>query len=277
MKFRRILFAAIALLVASSLPAAAQSAEAPHQSVPGKGSFMMEMNLLPGSKDIIDFHNIQLRYRISDRIGLRGGFEWDKHKNSMSPPKDYDPIIGVISISEKTSMWGIGLGAEYRLLPHSRISPYVGFDLKYSERSSKAKYTDYYSFSMNGEADITETSVNGVWRTKTEVLIIDWGGATYTSSTVFDKYRAYRNYRADLLLGVDIHLIKHLYIGLEMKFGLSNFVYKPCTADLEKNIYSDYSNGVLHSTINFQERLPKNSNFELGFSSIKGIKLGFWF
>ena len=95
----------------------------------------------------------------------------------------------------KTFSYSLRPGYEYHFKGNRRLSPYIGADIEYSSKKSE------YHSTESGNVDIT--------------------GVINTSG----EEQGFKRFGVNALAGVDIYLIKRLYIGFELGFGWSKTTF----------------------------------------------------
>ncbi len=232
---------------------------------PTEGNLALELDFLPFSESgPIDLKSFQVRYFISPQLALRAGFNFDRVKKDNELPRVYhingNDIMKFNTYEMDYTLWGINAGIAYHFLKNSRVSPYVGIDIGYEGKS--AKYNDEvnnYDYGYpNGTFDLVKTKVENGWGND-EIVIDQWGNPVYTFAV---NNRAYSAFKANIVAGTDIYLMKHFYAGVELGLGMETIKYKEVT--IKKD-------GVLK--LKFPEK--KDNTFGLNFNN--AIHIGFWF
>jgi len=260
------------LLIGTSLASYSQQKKntviEPTPNLPGVGNFMVELNFKPfGSGDVISFENLQTKFRITDNISLRLGLKIENQNNSQQHEDFASTEKYPYTASEHSLLFGIKPGIEYHFLKNRKISPYVGCELTYFNKSSDSEY-DGYSQSYNGNTGANQYTyqkytIDGAWRgvgTSTYVS----NGTTYNYNYItYTNQRAYKSVGGNLLFGSDFYFIKNLYFGFEIGLGYNNIKYE--------QIKIEDSNTVEKTTY------PSYNSSNLNFYYNNSIRLGIWF
>ena len=231
---------------------------------PTKGNFSLELDFLPFSENgPIDLQSFQSRYFLSPQLALRTGFNFDRVKNTDEIPRVYQMNGNDIMKFDKYEMdytlYGITAGIAWHFFQDSRVSPYAGIDIGYEGKS--AKYNDEinnYDYGYpSGEFKVVKTEIENGWGIG-ELVYDQWGNLVYTFAV---NNRAYNAFKANLVAGTDIYIMKHFYAGLELGFGLTTIKYQEVTVKQDEVI-----------TLKFPEKT--SSTFGLNFNN--AIRIGFW-
>lgn len=226
---------------------------------PAKNNFTFEVNFTPFNADEpIDINGLRGRWFMKDNLALRIGFNFDMKKNYYETPYEYNDLVMFESTDEKFNLFGINTGLEYHFLDSRRISPYVGFDIGYENKSSKGVYEDVaHEFGMNEEFYIRTTEIENMW---TETIVLYYPDGFYQLVNVSE--RGYNMFSGYIVLGSDVYITKHFYMGIEFGFGYSYYGYKEVKITIDD---------VPEPT------LPKAQESEFGFKVNSAIRMGFWF
>jgi len=238
--------------------------------VPEKKTIMLELNFNPfSSTGVISFDNFQTKYWLDNKTVLRLGLQLKKTGASVTND-DFDSAEKYKNnVSENSLLFGIKPGIEFRFLQNSKVSPYVGFELQYKNKSTSADYKEYnqsYDYS-NGQSvikyDFVETKVDGGLRNITSGTYTNSNGTYTYSSTSYTGERAFSSIGGNLLVGSDFYFIKNMYFGFEVGLGYESIKYKKVIEDISTNV----------SKIT----IPSYSTNNLGFYYNSAIRLGVWF
>jgi hypothetical protein len=74
--------------------------------------------------------------------------------------------------------------------------------------------------------------------------------------------RGYNSLKVNAVLGADVYIIKHLYMGVELGLGVNSIKYKEV---------------VIKKDGNFDKKYPEATDFGFGLNFNNAIRLGFWF
>ncbi len=234
-------------------------------TIPSKKALMMELNFKPFGEEIISFNQLQFKYKATDQFVIRLGLAFDYDTWDL-PGDDYDPSEEIkINGNEKSTKYGISPGIEYHFLKNSRISPYVGLELSFTNLSIESHYTDVRT-EYNNDSYIfipVKVDIEGATREVTRDYIqTSQGYYQYYTSTSYPK-RAYTSFGGNLLAGCDFYFMRSMYVGAEVGLGYSRILYKKATIMISDNV---------NPTI-----LPSYTNTTFGFYYNSALRLGFWF
>lgn len=149
----------------------------------GAKNLTAEVNFNPLSSTPISINYIRLRTFISELSAFRMGF-------SISA-RNQKPIEDVTQSSFEISLRP---GFEHHFEGTDRLSPYIGFDIDFTSKTSD--YSDDRSASTQGSIK----SISGAW---------DANGTE----------RGFTRFGANFLIGADYYVAKRLYLGLEFGYG----------------------------------------------------------
>ena len=237
---------------------------------PNKRSVMLELNFNPfSSTGVISFENFQTKYWLTNNTVFRLGLQLKNNGNFVNDD-DYEPLEQhKANMSENSFLFGIKPGIEFRFLQNSKISPYVGFELKYKNKSTSAdykEYVQYYDYSSGQSVikyNFVETKIDGGLRNITSGSYSNSNG-TYTYSSInYTGERAFSSIGGNLLVGSDFYFIKNMYFGVEVGLGYESIKYKQVIVDISTNIN--------------KTTIPSYSTNNLGFYYNSAIRLGVWF
>lgn len=204
--------------------------------------WLFELNFKPFQEDeLISFEYFQAKYLITERIALRLGLQLDYKSNKISSD-DYEVAGYKPTQDESSFLFGVKPGLEFRLLSASRISPYIGFEMSYSNKTSKAEYVQYIAdfniISELNEVNRVEIEVDGAWM-RSEIYesgSITSGSYTYYRVTNYGYERGYTSMAGNLLFGADVYLIKNVYLGVEAGLGYQMRKLKPVNVKQSNSI-----------------------------------------
>ncbi len=255
MKIRKILI--LSLLLA---PLLSFSQKDSTLRFPSSKSFMIELDFTPfGNDGVFSFNELKTKYWINNKTAFRIGIELNRKKNSTSEDDYETTATDKSTYTEKSFMFGIKPGFEFRILKQTKVSPYLGFEILFRNQSSDAEYEDYGSGYWPNQIEITTTEVSGGWREQEYTN----NGGYYYSNTTFSKNRAFYSFGGNFLLGVDFNLIKNVYFGFEIGLGYERIKFKQIEID---------RTGSIDKTT-----LPSSKSSNLGFNYNSSIRLGVWF
>jgi hypothetical protein len=228
-------------------------------------NIMIEIDFNPlGDDGIFSFDNLQTKYWLNKRVALRLGLEFDRKSNALKE-EDYDTLRNASeTFSEKTLLFGIKPGIEFRFLPDSRVSPYWGVELSYINKISNSTYTEFaqsFDFFQNEPTyERVETEISGAWkRTESTTYSGPNGYYSYSSSTPIE--RAYQSLGLNILFGTDIFILKNLYVGFEIGAQYQFKKLKQITVESEGEEFT----------------FPSERTSDMGFYYNNSIRLGVYF
>ncbi len=208
MKKKNLWIAALSLL----MPLLTFSQEDDATKLPAKKDFMLEINIRPfGNTDASAFESLQTKYWLSNRVAMRLGLQFAYKRNSTTGD-DYSADANLKpNLLEKSFFYGVRPGIEYRILPNSKISPYVGLEFSYMNKMSSANYEEYVELYDHSTGQTTyhkiETQVEGAWRNIENVYYSNYYGHGWYSITSYDKEQSFTSYGLNLLFGTDFFCI----------------------------------------------------------------------
>lgn len=254
---------------------------------PTTKDFMIEINFNPfGDEGVFSFENLQTKYWINNKTALRLGLQFDYNNNSTTEDdyksdEEYKPTI-----SEKSFLLGFKPGIEFRILPNSRISPYLGIEFSYINKSTSSKYVEYdrdYDYDIDDYVyNKVETTLDGAWRKIDfeEMSYNDpFGGIGYRmyQTTDYTSERAFSSYGLNLLLGADVFVYKNLYMGFEIGIGYEMIKYKQIKYKQIKLEINDSGETDPVEIENNKSNYPSSKSSDFGFYYNNSIRLGVYF
>lgn len=224
---------------------------------PGKNNLSFEVNFIPFSDNgPISINGLSGRYFISDKMAIKVLATYKHSKANDEIPIKRDDVMYFAKADAKTSTIGIGTGFEYHLLDFSRISPYVGAVIGFENKSSSSSRTDYY-FRYSEVTEI-ETEAENAWYNQQVVGYDGYGNPIYGYGL---RERAYTAFSAAAVLGADVYITKHFYMGVEIGLGFKSVANKEV---------------IIKEDGNIEYKFPKTKEFNSGFVYNNAIRLGFW-
>lgn len=228
---------------------------------PSKGNYSFELDFLPfSSNGPINLNAFRGRYFINDKLALNVNFNFDHKKYHDETPVSYQNTLVFNTDDGKYSVFGLGTGIEYHFLNAHRISPYVGVNIAYEIKRSNYEGVEN-SYQSNPNSGIVETKIEieNAWRVYD---IAGYNSNGYPYYRYFMNERAYNSIKANIVLGADVYLIKHLYMGVELGLGFNSIKYKEVIVKEDGNLDTKY---------------PKAKDFTFGLIFNNAVRLGFWF
>ncbi|MBN1340011.1 MAG: hypothetical protein JXA03_11850 [Bacteroidales bacterium] len=258
MKTGKTIFLSFVVLLSTFLSSAQ---EEPKKSLrPAKHNFSFEVDFTPFNTTApIDLHGFRGRLFLSDKLALRTGFNFDMVKQYSEFPSEHDGIVLYGSNDEKFTLFGINTGVEYHFLNSGRVSPYFGAAIGFENKSSESVYEDVV-WDYNGSSYtyyIRRTEIENSW--------LSYGIVYPHDRALFEEdapHRAYNRFSGLAILGADIYIVKHFYMGVEIGLGVDILKYKEIIIKIDD---------VAEPTI------PEAEVTDYGFNVNNAIRLGFWF
>ena len=230
---------------------------------PQQGNFSFEVNFTPFNLgEPIDISGFRGRVFVDENLALRTGISFSNIKNEFETPANTgDDVILFDKTLEKATVFGINLGLEYHFLKSKRISPFAGFLIGYENKNSSAEYEEYYQDYIYPEPDMTynlrTTEYDNAWR---GIEYYNNQGFPYTDYIATE--RAYSMFSFNAVLGTDVYIVKHLYMGFEIGFGYDNLKYKEVEVKIDGQL---------------EEKYPEGKENLTSFKVNNAIRLGVWF
>lgn len=161
---------------------------------PRAGAVSVEVNLAPFQALPIQANQISARYFLSPTMAARVGFNFGMNRITDTQFPDPNNLNNEIKAVQRVTEFGLRPGVEMHIPVSNRFSPYVGGELGLIIRSASAKVDN------NFNNDYTEIK----------------GDASQNPFTRF----VLRG-----VVGFDVYLVKGLYLGAEMGYGLARETY----------------------------------------------------
>ena len=234
------------ILAVALMAAVSTSAVAENNYKPEAGSFATELNYQFGGKDNGAFelpdqdnYGIKLRYFLSDemvvRLNLGLGTSSNKtttYNSLYEDPADPSKVTGETEDynTTKSTTFSIMPGFEYHFNKFDRISPYVGAELGIRIASTK--------------------TINEIEKPESRIE---------TKAPGF-------GFRINAITGVDVSIVKGLYMGVELGLGYDMMNYKRGTTTTETATETTEKDGTSSR---------RESSFE--FSATPSLRIGWVF
>jgi hypothetical protein len=227
---------------------------------PKKNNLSFEVNFIPfSSSGPISIQGIKGRYFVSDKLAVNVHVNFSSDKINEEYPYKFEDLMVFDSEEGKTSTIGLGSGVEYHIFNSKRISPYFGIRLGYENKSASYKQTIHsYDYYIDGIIS-TELEAEGGWYGYQFVGYDQFGNPIYSYSVY---QRGFSSIAAALVLGTDVYITKHFYVGVEI--GLE---YRSIS---KKEV-------IIKEDGNIEYKFPKTTDTSMGFVYNNAIRLGFWF
>lgn len=186
------------------------------------------------------FKNNGLAYRVA--IGVR-----DINQNSKTKEEyGYSPIDYELKMN--SFEFNLSFGIEKHFKGTKRLSPYLGWELSASYKSSSQ------TTSQNG----AETKIKGCWLS---YEYYDYSSGYYIR-TIYSE-RGYTAFGINIVSGMDYYVSKNLYVGFEFMFGFNYKVYQKISIDTPD--------------VNSDEADLESAEFNFGPNIINGFRIGYVF
>ncbi len=224
-----------------------------------QGKFSTELNVNPFEGEL-SFNNainqIKFRYFLSNQYALRLAINTDFKKNSNDEEMVYGTSPYNSEMTQKSGLIGINVGFEKHFTGTNRLSPYIGAEVFYADKSASQKD----KASVNSQN--IEREIKGAWFGYHQI-IDPWGDPVLVNNY---SERGFSQFGLNLLAGFDFYIAKNFYFGYEMAFGYSSLKHK----DIEVTITPENDNDNLR---------PETDSKEMAFGAklLNGIRLGFIF
>jgi len=228
---------------------------------PSKGNYSFELDFLPfSSNGPINLNALRGRYFINDKLALNVNFDFDFKKFHNETPVSYENTLLFNTYDGRYSVFGLGTGIEYHFLNARRVSPYVGVNIAFKMKQSnyESLNNSFQSYPTN-EIVKTTVEIENAWQVYD---IVGYNSNGYPYYGYFIEERAYNSIHANVVLGADVYLIKHLYMGVELGLGFNSIKYKEVVIKEDGNLDTKY---------------PETTDFNFGLIFNNAIRLGFWF
>jgi hypothetical protein len=218
---------------------------------PSKNNFSVEVNFTPfNGATLISVNGFRGRLFLNEKMALRLGATFDMQHNEAEFPVQLNGATYYSKDDQQYTTLGIMPGFEYHFLTTPRFSPYAGISAGYENKTSKGSYEDpYYNGGSTSSIYIMKTEAKNSW-------------LAGSSSTYYYDQRGYSMLSVNLLMGADIYILKHLYMGFEFGFGYDALFHKKIEITVD---------GVS------KPEVPKSMSGGFGFNADNAIRLGYWF
>lgn len=258
----------VAVIAASSIYAQQVSQNTEETSFkPLNNNWATELNINPFKNDVSannSLNQIKFRKFISERTALRLGFGANRISSDIENSNPYGTNPTIYREEKSSTTLGVNIGFEKHFSGTKRLSPYIGVDLAFSDKSSKQE--------INRGAN--KTTVKGGWASFTYATIPNpnyngTNGQYITQAIPKVEEAAYTRYGMNLISGFDYYISKHFFLGAEFNIGFNQTNYKDLTYKT-----AAYGNTPSQNNDNTDQ---KNNSFQVGTSSYNGIRLGYIF
>jgi outer membrane protein W len=230
---------------------------------PGPGNMTFEVNFTPFSSYPISINGLSARYFVNNKMAVKLMVSMDNLKASDETPVKIDDLMYFDTEEAKANTFGLGAGFEYHLLEKSkRISPYLGLNVGYESKSSEYLKTENdFEYDYNtGEYEAVEIEIEAenAWINNYIAGYDGYGNPIYSYQI---SNRGYTSFTVAAVLGADVYITKHLYMGLEFGLGIQSTKEKEVILKEDGNVEMIY---------------PEAKLFQSGFVYNNAIRLGFW-
>ena len=216
-----------------------------------KNNWATELNINPFKGELSlnnSLNQIKFRKFIADNFALRLGFNANRIGSTIESGSPYGTTPTIIKNERSSTTVGLNFGIEKHLSGTRRLSPYLGADLAFVDKSSNQELT-------NGS---NKTTIKGAWRTSNYVP-----GPNGGYQQIDESEEAYFSYGINLTSGFDFYISRHFFFGYEFSFGFNSIKFK----DIEVTNSGSTSNNTFSDS--------KNTAFHFGSNLFNGIRLGY--
>ncbi len=221
----------------------------------GRGNVATELNVNPFRGDIA-FNNalnqVKFRYFASDGLAIRLAFAASSVRNQVNNTQPYGTNPTTFEHLRKSGTWGLNFGLEKHFTGTRRLSPYIGAELTFTNKSS------------------SDEIVNGGVTTKVKGA---WVATSYTPgfppSTSYTE-RGFIRFGANLVSGFDFYMARNFFLGYEFTLGFASTRFKD--VDVSTIYSAGTSPGGNSNNVKNDER-----SFSAGPGLINGIRIGYVF
>lgn len=221
------------------------------------GRLATELNVNPfqGSLSLNNAINqIKFRYFASDGLALRLAFTATNVRNEVSRSVPFTQNPFLFEQTRKSTTTGVNLGLEKHFQGTRRLSPYVGAEVVFTNKSS----------SDDIKTDFTNTRVRGAWQN----VLSSPGGPMSTDYVE----RGFTRYGFNAISGFDFYMARHFYLGYEFTFSVASTKYK----DIEVNTLYTGNPPPINPGGNNNLKNDEKS-FSAGPALLNGIRIGYVF
>lgn len=239
---------------------------------PKAGTFSLEVQFNPFSTDFNTFKllgtngaTLQGRYFFDKNNALRFGLGLNGEVNKIKGPSGKIPeqkesyewesykLRQGDKSSDKRGEFSLGLGYERHWMVSRRVDVYAGAAATFAYQ-----WASYYDVSNMGNYDYNTKRFSKTWTNTTK-----YSGKNSKGDN------ANLNFSAGVFTGVDVYIVKGLYVGAELGFNMKT------TKNLNyTEVYVNNQDGV-HTETN--KYLNNTSDFEFGLKMIPALRLGWSF
>lgn len=223
---------------------------------PAARSFATELNFNPFNGNLSLNNSLnQIKFRLFTRpeFAWRFGFNVSTDGSLVDNNQPYGPNAYRYKDDKSSTTISLSVGAEKHLPGTRRLSPYVGFDLQWSNKSMKQEV-------IEGQ---TRIEIEGAWFQ----TVYNNNGSS--STTMTDN--GYGRIGAAILTGFDFYMAKNFFVGYELSFGYEHTRYKK----VEYNAFYPGNQPNNGNTNNMNDADMKNTKTTFGPRLMNGIRLGY--
>lgn len=220
------------------------------------GRLATELNVNPfqGSLSLNNAINqIKFRYFASDGLALRLAFTATSVSNEVQRTLPYGQNPFQFEQVRKSTTAGVNLGVEKHFRGTRRLSPYVGAEVVFANKSS----------SDDIKTESSSTKIKGAWQN----VFVSPGGPVGTEYTE----RGYTRYGFNAISGFDFYMARHFYLGYEFTFSLASTKYKDIDVS---TIYTGNPPPINPGSNNVKN---DEKSFSAGPALLNGIRIGYVF
>jgi hypothetical protein len=228
---------------------------------PSGKAWLTELNVNPFKGELSlnnSLNQIKIRRFLNESTALRLGLTAESISSKDEQINPYGTTPTTFKQKRSSTTLGLNLGFERHLKGTRRLSPFIGADIAFANRSSEQETTN----------NQLVTTIKGAWSTVTLVpVFLPGGGTTYQQITQPDQL-AYTQIGLNLVSGFDFYISRSFFFGYEFNFGFTNTQYK----DAE---YTQKGGNTPPPTNNSIDQ--DKSSFSFGPKLFNGIRLGYAF
>lgn len=227
----------------------AQSAETDSLSLKATaGSFATELNFNPFNGEISlnnSLNQIKVRYFAKSDLALRLGFNVSTDNALTDNQQPYGTDNYRFKDKKSSTTIGVNAGVEKHFKGTRRLSPYVGFDLTFTNKSMNQEL-------IEGESIL---DVKGGW------YQTSYNNTGYPIRSVAGY--GFKRYGAALICGFDFYMAANFFFGYEFSLGFDQTDFDEITLTQRGNPTSNPNNYTENSSSSFGPRV------------MNGIRLGY--
>ncbi|MVN91620.1 hypothetical protein [Mucilaginibacter aquatilis] len=240
----------IAALLGAAMASYGQSSMSDNEFKPQAKALSTELNFNPFNGQLNlnnSLNQIKFRYFVKPQLALRLGFNVNKKDTVVNYNNPYGSNSYFFKDDRKSTTFGLNFGIEKHFNGTKRLSPYIGADVSFSNRSANQ------TIDNNGST----TTVKGAWYNTTVI----------NNNTVINQVQqnGYKRYGVNLVSGFDFYMASHFFFGYEFNLGFYKVDWKKIDVT---------QTGQANNTGNTTN---ENSSLNFGSTLMNGIRIGYNF